>query len=80
MTVNEMKQTIMQLTIHGIFMLKIIDWQQMRTQRNLTVENKDEHTGDINEEDVDNFWKNEKEGTEQRESELSEDLKLKMIT
>jgi hypothetical protein len=52
----------------------------MRTQRNLTVENKDEHTGDINEEDVDNFWKNEKEGTEQRESELSEDLKLKMIT
>jgi hypothetical protein len=29
----------------------------------------------INEEDVDNFWKNEKQGTEQLETELSADLK-----
>ncbi|KAK1681171.1 hypothetical protein QYE76_042019 [Lolium multiflorum] len=30
----------------------------------------------INEEDVDNFWENEKQGTEQLETELSADLKL----
>lgn len=42
---------------------------------NLNAEHKDDSSKEITEEDVDNFWANDKEGTEQLEKELSEDLK-----